>query len=284
MEKGSNVFTYVDENGEERISAPVDSHKVVNLNQSKAYRQKLERERQQSLNRGRTWVACYHEPIRAIVKQLSLTEAGAIIKLLPYLRFKSGGRLINEGAPLKQKDIQRILGRGRDATIAIIKRLESFGIIDVEKKGRKNEYRFNADYHSIGTVIDDTSFTKLYQVKTREKIKKLSLNQAGMLYKILPFFHYDNYYLCANPDEQDPKVIEHLSREQLAELIGHKPETVSRMMTALRNAGIIMQQRASKSETYIVHPDVMFRRGKETEYTQVIRKQFAELARRRNLV
>ncbi|SMO92789.1 hypothetical protein [Melghirimyces algeriensis] len=125
----NEVYTYVDENGEERISAPLGSHKVINIKQSEAYRQKLERERQQALNRGRTWVACYHEPIRSIIKQLKLTEAGAIIKLLPYLRFKNGGRLINEGLPLKQRDIQRILGRGKETeyTQVIRKQFEVLG-------------------------------------------------------------------------------------------------------------------------------------------------------------
>ncbi|MHB0801984.1 hypothetical protein PVK73_20745 [Bacillus thuringiensis] len=42
-----------------------------------------------------------------------------------------------------------------------------------------------------------------------------------------------------------------------------------------------MQQRAHRSETYLVRPDIMFRKDSEDEYTRIIRKQFEELAKLR---
>ena len=38
------------------------------------------------------WVASYHDPIERISRELTLTQTGAIIKLLPYMRFKEIGR------------------------------------------------------------------------------------------------------------------------------------------------------------------------------------------------
>ncbi|HHY2689986.1 TPA: hypothetical protein ACV5PF_003793 [Bacillus cereus] len=66
---------------------------------------------------------------------LTLTEAGAIIKLLPFLRFKSEGKLIKNGKPLKQMDIQRIFKRGKVATTKILTRLEELSVIHVMKEG-----------------------------------------------------------------------------------------------------------------------------------------------------
>ncbi|SFS47399.1 helix-turn-helix domain-containing protein [Marininema halotolerans] len=267
----SDIRRYYDENGEERISAPADTHKVISLAQSEAYKRKVALK-----DRGKVWVACYHEPIRSVVKKLTLIEAGAIIKLLPYLRFKSEGRLINEGKPLKQKDIQKVLGRGKKATSSILNKLKKLGIIEVDKIETSNEYRLNSGYHSMG-FVEKAHFTKLYQVKTREIIENLTISQTGMLYKLLPFFHYERYFLCANPNEKDPEFIRLLTREDLAVLTGHSRETVSRMMNALCDEGVIMQLSTAGVEAVIVHPDVMFRLNSETEHTRVVRKQFEHL-------
>jgi transcription initiation factor IIE alpha subunit len=261
----------------------LSEYRLRHRKQDAAYRAIAEKERYKMTDVGKRWVASYHDPIRAVIKDMSLIEAGAIVKLLPYLRFKSEGKLIKDGKPLKQTDIQRIFKRGKDATRSILDRLAELGVISVMKEGRSNVYFISANFHSMGDVKEGASFTKLYQVKTNEITAKLDLSETGLLYKILPYFHYQTYYLCANPDEQDAQVIRHLNRDRLAEAIGHEPETVSRMMRRLRDAGVIMQQRASRSETYLVHPDLMFRKDAEDEYTRVVRKQFVELAKIKGL-
>ncbi|MFD3199351.1 helix-turn-helix transcriptional regulator [Bacillus sp. LR_5] len=243
--------------------------------QDEAYRKKLEQERYKSANTKR-WVASYHDPIRAVIKDLSLIEAGAIVKLLPYLRFKSDGQLISGGKPLKQADIQRIIGKSRRATNTILGRLEALGIIKVVQRGRSNEYYISAEFHTMGDTKEGASFTKLYQVKTNEIIADLGLSEIGLLYKILPFFHFSEYYLCANPDEENPEVIEHLGRDQLAKEIGHDRDTVTASIAKLQRKGAILSTKSGRTVRYLVHPDVMFRQTIETDWTQSVRKMFAQ--------
>ncbi|WP_339225897.1 hypothetical protein [Bacillus sp. FSL P4-0290] len=243
--------------------------------QDEAYRKKIEQERYKSANTKR-WVASYHDPIRAVIKDLSLIEAGAIVKLLPYLRFKSDGQLINGGKPLKQADIQRIIGKSRRATNTILGRLEALGIIKVAQRGRSNEYYISAEFHTMGDTKEGASFTKLYQVKTNEIIADLGLSEIGLLYKILPFFHFSEYYLCANPDEENPEVIEHLGRDQLAKEIGHDRDTVTASIAKLQRKGAILSTKSGRTVRYLVHPDVMFRQTIETDWTQSVRKMFAQ--------
>lgn len=246
-------------------------HTITSRAQAEGYRRKLAREQAQLRTVGNRWVASYHDPIRDIIADMTLTEAGAVIKLLPFLRFKSEGKL-----PLKLTDIQRVFKRKKDATRDILDRLQALGVIRVEREGRSNSYYISADFHGIGAVKEGASFTKLYQVRTREIVDDLDLFETGLLYKILPFFHYSEYYLCDNPDEQDPAVIRHLNREELAARIGHDGDTVTLAVNKLQRKGAILTTKSGKTVRYLVHPDVMFRQTSETEWAQSVRKLFEQ--------
>ncbi|MGG0793165.1 hypothetical protein ABE137_03935 [Brevibacillus laterosporus] len=273
--------TYHPETGELGTFIPDGSHVTIQTDaQREATRQHFERERMKLVYRGLNWVACYHEAILGIIRDLTLIEAGALIKLLPFLRFKSEGKLVQDGKPLKQTDIARVLGRGKTQTTEILRRLEELGVISCEKEGRSNVYYISVDFHSMGGVLTGASFTKLYQVKAREIAEELTLSEIGLLYKILPFFHYQTYYLCDNPDEENPEVIRHLNREQLAEKIGHDPQTVSELVGKLRSKGVLMTTGSRNTTHYLVHPDVMFRKEYEDEYTRVVRRMFEEHRRK----
>jgi predicted transcriptional regulator len=237
------------------------------------------RKRASDMRNAMRWVACYHDPIQRITKDLSLTEAGALIRLLPFLRFKADNALIKNGKPLNQSDIQNIIGRGKRVTIDILARLESLGVLAKEKSGRINVYSFNVDFHTYGNVQEGVKFTKLYQYHTNELTRDLDLNEIGLLYKILPYFHYQMFYLCANPDETDGWNIDHLTRETLAERIGHDPDTVSALVNRLQSKGVIMATKSRNSVRYIVHPDVMYRQEGEDGYAEYVRKQFEQHAK-----
>lgn len=253
-----------------------EDYTLRHRNSDEAFRTQQEKEKYRAYEKGRHWVAGYHDPLRDLIRGLTLIEAGAIVKLLPYLRFKSEGKLLKDGKPLKQSEIQRIFKRGKSATNAILAGLSDAGVISILKEGRSNVFYISADFHTIGSVREGEKFTKLYQVKTREITDDLDLHETGLLYKILPFFHYSEYYLCANPDEDNPEVIEHMDRESLALAIGHEPETVSRCVAKLRHKGALLTTRSGNSVRYLVHPDVMFRQSIETEWTQSVRKLFEQ--------
>jgi DNA-binding MarR family transcriptional regulator len=270
--------THHPETGEIGYFVPLDSGAIIETQEQKeARRQWAERERMKGIYRGLNWVACYHEPIRNITNDLTLIEAGAVIKLLPFLRFKKGGKLIENGKPLMQKDIQDILGRSKRSTITILDRLVSLGVIQKEPIGRSNIYSISVEFHTMGKVTDGVRFTKLFQVKAREITKDLDLNEVGFLYKILPYFHYQNYYLCANPDDDEETcVIQHLNRPQLAEAIGHDVDTVTTLVKKLQSKGIILTTGSRNTIRYLVHPDIMFRGEYENKYTVFVRRMFTE--------
>ncbi|MFS1516087.1 hypothetical protein V1503_06125 [Bacillus sp. SCS-151] len=258
----------IDRSTGEEITA---NYVVTNRRQAAAYRRRKEAEQYEMTDVGKRWVASYHDPIRNIIKDLSLIEAGAIVKLLPFLRFKGEGKLA-----LKQTEIQRIFKRGKDATRDILDRLHSLSVISIQKEGRSNVFYISANFHTIGDVREGERFTKLYQVKTSEIVDGLDLSTTGLLYKALPFFHYSEYYLCANPNEENPEVIEHLNREQLAEAIGHDADTVTEAIKKLRSNRAILTTKSGRTIRYLIHPDLMFRQKVETDWTKSVRKMFAQ--------
>lgn len=264
------------ETGEIGHFVPYDAgYEIVSAEQREQRRKWYAREKAAARRLEMRWVACYHDAIQAITKDLTLTEAGALIRLLPFLRFKSDGALVKDGKPLKQADIQRIFKRSKANTTAILKRLESLGVIKREAVGRSNEYYISVEFHTFGSVREGARFTKLYQFHANEITSDLDLNEIGLLYKILPYFHYKTFYLCANPDEPDEFAIQHLTREELAAAIGHDPDTVTTIVNRLQSKGVIMSTKAWRTTHYIVHPDVMYRQeGEDIEYTAAIRKMF----------
>lgn len=244
--------------------------------QDEGFKQALEKERYISSTADKHWVASYHDHIEEVSSRLSLTETGAIIKLIPYMRFKSNGKLIKDGKPIKQADIQRVFKRGKTATRDILNKLKSEGVISVLKEGRSNVFYISDRFHDKGSVRDSDKFTKLYQVRTREITDELELHEAGILYKILPYFHYTEYYLVDNPDEEDVSKLRYIGRNELARRIGMRRQGLTKAVNKLRSKGALMSTNSSNSTLYLVHPDVMFRQTTETEWTEVVRKMFAK--------
>ena len=264
------IVPFNDETGELLYGA---GYTITSPEQRQAY---LDRQAYVEREKGSHWVSAYHESIGDIIGDLSLTHAGAILKLLPYMRFKADGKLISNGKPLKQTEIQRIFKRSKRATIDILAELCDIGIITIVKEGRSNVFYVTSDYHTMGYVTDGAKFTKVYQRKLQEVIEDLALNDVGLLYKILPFFHYSEYYLVVNPDETDVDRIEHLTRDHLALLIGHDADTVTRVLVKLRGRKALMSTTSGNTTRYLVHPDLMFRQQRETEWTRAVRKMFEQ--------
>lgn len=264
---------YVDEHGQ--------VYKATSLAQVESYEKRQYVERNNEQRSQSHYVNCYHEPIKDITDKLKLNELGALIKLLPFLRFNNDGLLAKDGKPMTAVDIAKVIGKSKRQTDGILKRLIDVGV--VVKDGAKRGVRYYVDerYHTIGYTIEGVTYTKLYQKETRVRAEGLSIQEAGLLYKTLPYFHYQNYFLCANPDanEKAGEKIEHLNMTQLADLIGESRETVKRGITSLMNRGIVMKISSYNTSRILVNPDVLFRAEYETEYTDTIRKQFAELER-----
>lgn len=228
---------------------------------------------------GRNYFVSYNDKVAEVIRDLSLTEAGALIKLLLTLKVNDNGRITTGEKALNKTDIAKLFGRSKSNTNGIIDRLMAIDVLLYDDESKC--FRINDKYHVMGNTAANEVFTKMYTVRAREIVADLKLNEIGLLYKIIPFFHYAEYYLCVNANA-DAKHIEYMGREGLACEVGHAPETVSRLIGKLQSAGAILASGTRNEVRYLVHPDLMFRQaeGTETKWTWAVRKMFEDHAKK----
>lgn len=243
--------------------------------QQNRYRQILEIEKFK-LRGNKPFISCFHDTIKDVTQYLSLTESGAVMKLLLYMKINGGGLLQKHGKPLKQIDIQNILSKSKRQTVDIVKRLETLSVLIAVKEGRSKLFYMNEDFHVMGKATKKGYFTKLLTTKLREVVKDLKLEQLGFLYKILPFFHYDTCILSHNPNEKDERKIRYMNRNELSTAINYDVDNITSLVKKLEEKGLIMSTRSFGNILYYVHPDLMYRQANDgdIEKFNTLRKMF----------
>lgn len=287
------------ENGQRKDFSVLDpeTERKINKNSDKFFKEQMEKEqrRKEQWNKGKHWSAAYHDAVKVASEQINNEEAGCIMHMLTFLSVHSNGRLEQDGKPLTKNDIALSIDKKPRRTYDILKKLEEVGVLLVSKEGRQNVYYINADYHSMGVNIKQgMHFTKLFKHKTKELIKDLSLHDSGILYKMLPYFHYQSFYLSDNPNEdlredvtkswdenvknQTYKLASHLSQSKWAILLGCGRTSLNKCFNILENLEIIMKQKVGNNKaTFIIHPDVMYRMEDEDSYYKAfVKMQFEQ--------
>jgi hypothetical protein len=238
--------------------------------------------RKEAAERGpiRYYVNCYHDKVAELNNLLDVNELGALMKLLPYLRMNTGGQLFSGKERMTTKLAAKAIGKSERQTIRLINKMIEVGVMSKEREGRAVVYCVNEEYHSIGKYVRDTFYTKLYQVKTRTDIAKISIQTAGILYKMLPFFNYAHYYLSINPEETDEMKITHMSHRQFADLVNVDRDLVNKAMKELISQGFLMSLQSFGGQLYRINPDVMFRKRVDyDELTEFVRMEFEQSKR-----
>lgn len=273
-----SIETYYDEStGRTLTIVDADEYSVIRRDVMEDWHES--KRRQAAIERGgiRNYVTAYHGPVRKLNDILSLNELGAIMKLLPYIRFDRGGALMDGEKRMGVVEVACAIGKAKRWTVEIIASLTRSGVLTAEKEKRRLVYNVSEAYHTIGRVIEGTPYTKIYQMKTRTDIAKVSIQAAGFLYKMIPFIHYEYLYLSCNPNERDRTKIRHLSQARFARETGIDDETASRCMRELIAAGFVMRSEAFGAKIIRMNPDVMFRKRKEFDaVTNHIRSEFEQ--------
>lgn len=257
------------------VIVPAGEYEVISRAEAERRREYYRRERAIRLGGNTRYVNCYHEPVRDISARVELHVLGALIKLLPYMSFKYGnGILIRDGKRMGIDEVAKTIDKKSRASKDIVRQLKESGVLTTEKDGRRDVYGVSAEYHSIGIVRQDERYTKLYQTASRERLEKVSIQAAGLLYKMLPYFNYEHYFLCENPDEKDIDKINALTMRGLAKKIGEEHSTVVRYMRELSRAGFVMLSVAYGVDVIKVNPDVMYRKKYRDEEADRLSAEF----------
>ncbi|MCC3685738.1 hypothetical protein LLR47_10885 [Bacillus cereus] len=247
--------------------------------------------------------------------RLTLTDRRYIMILMLYAQF-DGKPFSKSGEPLANKEIAEIWNIDEVNAYKKLKKFCQIGIIKQiknPKDKRKANYILNDTYYVMGKLKarDKDKFVKIFQNKLQQTInnlQKIEENEnrkrkkpidikdvIGILHAVIPYFHYETYYLVKNPDEpitnpdetvldaleRQPKTLKHLTKSEIGRILGHKNAdraTITRYFNLLQEAGAVMVTKAKGRARYIVHPDLMFRIDSDgnDEYTRHIRVQFGQ--------
>lgn len=254
---------------------------VRSKKQDEAYRHLMEIKEDGKRRKGRHYVNCFDEPIKSIIGKTKGNELGALYFLLHYMQLGKEGLLLKDGKPMTIACIAHILGLKERRTKEIITKLADKDIIVKGGTKRNPTYSINRDYFLMGAFKGDKGmFSKLYQMQSRSKLNQLSLEDADILLRILPWFHFQKYYLCSNPYQPDPDQIHHLNITELAEKIELCQRTLSRHINSLIKAGYIVKTIGiGNAYFYKVNPDIMTReRNINSQEAEIVRQDFMQLS------
>lgn len=245
-------------------------HKIVSLAQIESFKKKLEQEKNRDTTR---YVISVNQSVREVIKHMSLVECGAMFSIMIHLQFKSDGLLVKDGSPITMGDLEKILGKGRTQTVKLVNSLEKLSLLFKEKQGKSTVIRINEVFHFIGKG-DKKGTTKVYKERAKSLIEKLTLQELGVLYKIMPYFHWEHMVLCSNPDQMNTDYLGVLSLEELADLVNVDRRTLERIMPKLVSKNAVMKAQNGNRTSYIVNPRLFFRMNTDTELTRTIRAIF----------
>lgn len=270
VETNSSSYSVINENTGEIVAADVASYQT-----KKQHTFLRSRKHTQELGSKR-FIKCYNDSMKEISEMLNLTQAGALMRLLSYLKLSGKGKLTSEGKPLKQADMQQAFNKGRNAVTKIVKALEAVDVLKVEGKGRGKKFYINEAFHHMGSGGRKSLFTRLYLTKARKLLERLTLEEAGLVYKLMPYVNYRSLLLCDKPDEENAAA---LNVTQLAEAINYDRSELTKKLKSLRRKGAIMMTDVYGVQGYAIHPDMINRGSIEDETKKILRNQFNSMKR-----
>lgn len=252
-----------EETGEILIAAPAEGHSIRTSKQDSAYRELTDfKGRQHEFSAGDI------EHMPEVVKMLTTAQCGYLMLLQCYVSFDSSGLLVNpDKSPMNHRDMRRVLGMTRKHQT--FKDFYNACIINgIIVELANSNYAINEKYH-FRRNFRNRNVVKLYHTKIKRLYNTTSAANLGLLYRMLPFVHYETNALCANPNEPDPYKIVWLKRDTLARAIGVSPTEFSRRIPALKIDGefVIGQAKVGNTRKYMLNYKVFYRRNREADDT-----------------
>ena len=310
------VFEFTDSDSQTKkrlVIDDIDKYTIINKKQAEGYFKKMLKENERIKDTRGHYIISKNENVKSLEgSTLTTKDRSCLMQLLVYAQFDDNP-LMKDGEPLNVKTISELWGYNQEATSKRIKKYTKLGILKPvknEQDKRIRNFKLNEEYYLMGRITDGKKFVKLFKRKladvidrvkdleareSRKKKKTEVIDILGLLNAVMPYFHYQTYYLVNNPDENilrgdetindalERKVspLKHLTRTQIGRILGYKRidlRTIDKYMDYLQQAGAVMVTKNKNRRRYLIHPDLMFRADGlgQDEYTRTIRNQFSQ--------
>ncbi len=198
---------------------------------------------------------------------LTTAQCGYLMRLQCNVSY-DGGTLVNtDKSPMDASDMMDVL--------QLVKKKSTFYDFlaaclehDIIRKTDSGNYAVNERYHFKG-AFNDQYVVKSYTAKIKRVYSEVKASDIGLIYRMLPFVHFDTNTLCSNPFERDPAKVNPFNRRQLADAIGVSPGEISRRLPRMTFDGeyVIAQVTVGGKKSYMFNPWVFYRKDDEPDRT-----------------
>ncbi|MCQ6265599.1 helix-turn-helix domain-containing protein [Fictibacillus sp. WQ 8-8] len=231
------------------------------VNSDKAYKKRM------SQQDPRSFVQVNDRGVVHVKSTLNLTQAGTLFSLMAYLDDKDGN-LVFRGERLGTEQLSKLLSVSKTSLKRNISELVNLGYVIDEKVGRKVFYSVNPQIAKRGVRTEKDLFSKLYNVHLRELIQKLTVQELGFLFLMIPYFNTKYYTLCQNPYELNSSKVELFDRERFAEEVGLSLVQVKRLIANLLKKQALIGLRTCRT-AIIISPKLVSRQQKFVSIEEV---------------
>jgi hypothetical protein len=248
--------------GEALVFAPAETHRVVNIAQAEAHKQ-----REDFKGRQADFTFAAMEAMHEVIDVLTTAQCGYLLLLQCYVDYGSGRLVHADKTAMTTTDMMRALQLGKkrqtfyDFLSACLDR-------DIITKNDDESYSVNPRYHFRG-VTHNRAVIRSYSTKVKQIYREVKAVDLGLMYRMLPFVHYGTNALCANPTEQDPNNIRWFNGKELADAIGVHEKTLSGRLTRMKFGDEFVVARLSLGEfkRFVFNPNVFYRKNTEPDAT-----------------
>ena len=239
-----------------------------------AYRNRVNRER--GYDAQKLFVVTFHKALITVLRKMTLTQAGVIMRLLPYIKHKEGGRI-----DLSAAEIAETVGKSRKHSDDALNALCEMGVLRKERSSGRVAYFAEPAFHTHGvTVPKRKMFTKTYKDGVTSLLTDVPLETAGFVYKLQPFVHKDLCFISKHADvdvEGGNYDIGIMTLAEMSDAIDVDLSTVKRHLRECRKAGVMIRMTTLNREGYVVHPDLLLRQDHRNRRVQTIRDIFGTM-------
>lgn len=253
---------YDPQTGEALVFAPAETHRVVNIAQAEAHR-----DREEFKGRQADFTFAAMEAMHEVIDVLTTAQCGYLLVLQCHVDYGSGRLVRADKSAMTTTDMMRALqlGKKRQTFYDFLSACLDRAIIT---KNDDESYSVNPRYHFRG-VTHNRAVIRSYSAKVKQIYREVKAVDLGLMYRMLPFVHYGTNALCANPTEQDPSKIRWFNGKELAEAIGVHEKTLSGRLTRMKFGDEFVVARLSLGEfkRFVFNPNVFYRKNTEPDAT-----------------
>lgn len=224
-------------------------------NQDEAYHRMKHAEGRQS-----AFTATNMRNLHEVYDALTTAQCGYLMRLQCNVGFDDNTLENADKTPMTTADMMAVLGLDR-------KRSTFYDFLDACMNAeiiRNNDesYSINERYHFRG-AFSDQYVVKSYTAKIKRVYREVKAADIGLIYRMLPYVHYDTNALCENPYEVNATNIRWFTRKSLAEAIGVSPGEISRRLPRMTFDGeyVIAQVTVGGRKMYMFNPWVFYRKN-----------------------